>query len=233
VLTAVVALITVGVVASGCGIVRPVRGRRGAAEHAGFLGDYSQLAKREGYAAQDVYVKDDAAWSKYDAIYIESVSIWITDESKQPKPEDQKRITDMLYKAMHDKLGEKFKLADRPGSGVIKLRLAFTQAKGAIVPLNVITTVVPQARAVSTVLGLASDTAALVGSASGEGEATDSVTNERLAAWVDARAGTKGITRVFSKWADVEAICNYWAERARDFFVKQGVRQKTGGASNQ
>jgi hypothetical protein len=222
----VVALTLAAVVLSstGCGIIRPVRGRRGETVHAGFLGDYSQLQKQEGYAAQEIYINPRAACWKYDAFHIESVTMWIGEGGKAPKPEDQQKITDMLYKAMHERLGEQFKLANRPGPGVIKLRLAFTQAKAAIVPLNVVTTVVPQARAVSTVVGLASDTAALVGSASAEGEATDSITNERLAAFVDARAGTKGITRAFTKWGDVEAICNYWAERARDFFVKQGVR---------
>ena len=210
---------------AGCGILRPVRGRRGEATHAGFLGDYSRLKPQEGYAAQEVYLNPRAAWSSYNAIYIESVTIWMADPSKKPSEEDQQRITDMLYEAMNEKLGEKFRLADHPGRGVIKLRLAFTQVKGAIVPLNVVTTVVPQARSVGTLLGLATDTAALVGSASAEGEVRDSVTNERLAAFVDARAGTKGITRMFGKWADVEAVCNYWAERARDFFVKQGVLQ--------
>ncbi len=48
----------------------------------------------------------------------------------------------------------------------------------------------------------------------------------RLAAAVDSRAGTKGVTRMLFKWADVEAICNHWGERARDFLGKQGVEQK-------
>jgi hypothetical protein len=133
----VVALLTLAAVvlsSTGCGIVRPVRGRRGEAVHAGFLGDYSQLEKKEGYAAQEVYINPKAAWSKYDAIYIDSVSMWITGEAKKPSPDDQQKITDMLYKALHEKLGEKFKVAQRPGVGVIKLRAAFTEAKGAIVP---------------------------------------------------------------------------------------------------
>jgi hypothetical protein len=135
-------------------------------------------------------------------------------------------LTDMLYKSMHDKLGEKFKLATEPGPGVIQIRMALTEAKGARVALNTVTTVVPQLRAVSTIAGLGTDTAALVGAASMEAEAKDAITNERLAAVVDSRAGTKGITRMLSKWADVQAICDHWGERARDFFLAQGVQQK-------
>jgi len=227
---AVVAIITLAAVAlasTGCGILRPTRGRHFEdAEHSGFLGDYSQLAPREGYQAQEVYVNPNAAWPRYNAIYIESVSMWISDESKKHDPKDQQLLTDTLYKAMHDKLGEKFKLVDRPGAGVIKLRLALTEAKGARVVLNTLTTAIPQTRAAATVLGLGTDTAALVGTASMEAEATDGITNDRLAAVVDSRAGTKGVTRMLFKWADVEAICNHWGERSTDFFVKQGVQQK-------
>ena len=212
---------------TGCGILWPTRARRGEAAHAGFLKDYSRLQAQEGYEAQEGYVNPSASWPKYNAIYIESVSMWVNPgEASKLSPDDQQRITDILYKAMHDKLGEKFRLVDRPGPGVIKLRMAFTQAKGANVPLNALTTVVPQLRAVSTIVALPADTALLVGSASVEGEAMDSITNDRLAAVVDSRAGTKGLLRAFSKWADVEAICNLWAERTRDFFARQGVRQK-------
>ena len=80
----------------------------------------------------------------------------------------------------------------------------------------------------STVAGLGTDTAALVGAASAEAELTDAITNERLAAAVDSRAGTKGIMRMLSKWADVEAIGDHWAENVRDFLVQQGVQQKPG-----
>lgn len=221
-------LAAVALSSTGCGILWPTRARRGEPVHAGFLKDYSQLKAQEGYEAQEVYVNPSASWPKYGAIYIESVSMWVNPgEASKLSPDDQQRITDLLFKAMHDKLGEKFQLAERPGPGVVKLRMAFTQAKGANVPLNAVTTVVPQIRVVATAVGLSADTATIVGSASVEGEATDSITNDRLAAVVDSRAGTKGVLRAFSKWADVEAICNRWAERTRDFFVRQGVRQKT------
>jgi hypothetical protein len=224
---ALLTLLAVALASASCGILRPTRGRHlDEAQHSGFLRDYSQLGPREGFPAQEVYVDPSAVWGRYNAIYIESVTLWVSDESKRPDPKDQQMLTDMLYKALHAKLGEKFRLVDRPGPNVIQLRAALTDAKGARVALNTVTTVVPQLRAASTLAGLGTDTAALVGAASVEAEFTDAITNQRLAAVVDSRAGTKGVTRMLSKWADVEAICNYWAERARDFFVEQGVQQK-------
>jgi hypothetical protein len=223
-----IALVACAVVASGCGILRPTRGRHfEEAPHSGFLRDYSQLAPHEGFPAQEIYLNPDAQWSQFNAVHIESVSLWITDESKAPSPEDQKRLTDALFKSLHDRIGEKFTIADRPGPGVLTFRGAITEARGAKVALNTVTTVIPQARLASSVLGLATDTAAFVGAASAEAEITDSITRERMAAVVDTRAGTKGITRMLSKWADAEAIFDYWAERSRDFLVKQGVQQKS------
>lgn len=216
---------------SACGIIRPTRQRRGDAERSGFLGDYSRLKERDGYEAQEVYVNPSAQWSTYKAIYIESATLWTASEAAQKlSKEDQKMLTDMLYQSVYNKLGEKFKMADRPGPNVLKLRIAFTEAEGANIALNVVTTVIPQIRIVSTVVGLSADTAVIVGSARGEVEMNDSITNERLAAAVDSRAGTKGILRAFSKWADVQAITDYWAERMQEFLVAQGVPTKPGAA---
>jgi hypothetical protein len=226
VLIATLTLVGVALSSIGCGVANPTRQRRGEAVHSGFLGDYSQIKPQEGYAAQEIFINSETNWSRYEAIYIESVSLWVNEETRELPAEDQQRITDTLYQAMHEKLSEKFRVVDRPGPNVIKARMALTQAQGAKVALNVVSTVVPQVRTASTVLGLAGDTAAIVGSASVEMEARDSITNERLAAAIDARAGTKGINRAFSKWSDVEAICDFWAEHAREFFVKRGVRQK-------
>src|SRR5688572_23224031 len=95
----IIALVSLALAAAGCGILRPTRGRHfEEAQHSGFLGDYSQLAEREGYDAQEVYVNPNAAWSRYNAIYIESATLWVTDDSKKIDPKDQKMLTDMLYK---------------------------------------------------------------------------------------------------------------------------------------
>ena len=229
----VLLVIASALASSGCGILRPTRGRwMEDAAHSGFLRDYSQLKPHDDFPAQEIYINPNAAWNQFDAVHIESVSLWASDASKAPSAEDQKRLTDGLFKALHEKIGENFKIADRPGPGVLTLRAAITEARGAKVVLNTVTTVIPQARLASTVLGVGTDTAAFVGAASAEAEITDSVTKDRLAAVVDSRAGTKGITRMLSKWADVEAIFNYWGERSRDFLVKQGVQQKPGAKAS-
>jgi hypothetical protein len=210
---------------TGCAATRA---RRSTAPPSGFLGDYSELGKVEGYDAQKVYIAPDARWSSYNAIHLDSVTIWATGKSERKLSDaDRQLLTDIVYKALHEKLGERFLMADRSGPQTIEVRAALTEARGANVPLNVVTTVVPQLRALTTIGGLATDTAELVGSASVEIEARDSLTKRRLGAAMDSRAGNKSLMRAFSKWADVKAVADLWAKRVSAFFVREGVRQRS------
>jgi len=220
---AVVVLLLAGVV--GCAATRS---RRGTAPRSGFLGDYSMLGTVEGYEAREIFVADDVDWSRYRAIHIDSVTLWATGKSAgKLRYEEQQMLTDLVYAALYEKLSERFLMADQSGPQTIELRAALTEARGANVPLNVATTIVPQLRAVTTIGGFALDTAQIVGSATVEIEARDSISYQRLAAAVDSRAGNKSIQRAFSKWADVKAAADFWAERVRDFFVRQGVTQRS------
>ena len=222
-----VLLLACALPALGCGAVR---GRRGAPEETGFLRDYRQLGPREGYDARLVYVSPRADWSRYSAVEIDSVTLWASHENVKLSKQDQQMLTDLVYKAMHEQLGREFRLVDRAGPDVLRLRAALTQAKGANVPLRTMSTILPQALLLGAAVGLSADTAATVGTATLEAELLDSITGERLAAAVDQRAGTKSLltTRTFTTWGDVEAAANFWAERTAQFLVKQGVRRKPG-----
>ena len=63
-----------------------------------------------------------------------------------------------------------------------------------------------------------------------EMDVLDAVTNERLAAAVDQRAGTKALfaKRAFTTWGDVEAACDFWSSRAAWQLARQGVQRKAG-----
>jgi hypothetical protein len=226
-LRVLVALALISFTVLGCAAVR---GRRGEPERMGFLGNYDQLEPREGYEAGLIYINPNADWTRYKAVQLDSVTLWADKETVNISQKDQQMLTDVAYKALHDKLGEQFKLVDKPGPDVLRVRAALTQAKGARIAMRTISTFVPQAFVVSTVTGLAADVAATVGTATIEMEAVDSVTNERLAAAVDERAGTKTpfTTRTFQKWGDVKAACEWWAERSAKFLVERGVQRKAG-----
>ena len=207
---------------------RGVRARRYDPKPTGFLRDYSKLQAREGYEARLIYINASAVWPKYDAIMIDSVTLWVNEGDKgRLTEEEQQRLTDYLYAALHDQLSKHFVITDRPGPGVIRIRAALTEATGANVPLRIVTTAVPQLNVATTVVGMSADTAYVVGAATVEAEAVGSISGERLAAVVDNRAGTKSIGgQTFEKLGDVQAAANFWAERTAATFVRLGVRQK-------
>ncbi|HEY2388871.1 MAG TPA: DUF3313 domain-containing protein [Candidatus Binatia bacterium] len=215
---------TVLVGSSGCS---GVRARRQPPAPSGFLGDYSRLEKSPANDFLQVYITPGVNWSDYHAIHLDSVTLWASSPSQAKLSDaDQQLLTDILYKALYDALSERFLMAEEPGPQTIQVRAALTQAKGANVPLNTITTVVPQLRILTTLGGLAADTAVLVGSASIEIEGRDEISDRLLMAAVDARAGQKSLTTMMSKWADVEAAANLWGKRVAEFFARQGVQRK-------
>jgi len=219
---ALIATVAVG----GC---TATRGRRSAPE-SGFLGDYSHLEKNPDYPATLVYVKPNVNWGSYSAIQFESAGLYVTEGTSKVSPEDQERLAGMLYTTLSSELDKYFRRASGPGTNTLRLRVALTQAQGAKVALRTVTTVIPQLRLTSTIGGLATDTAATVGSATVEMEAQDSVSGERLAAAVDARAGTKALfaKRAYQEWGDVQAAMDYWSKRVAWRLAKAGVQLKPG-----
>jgi len=182
-------------------------------EPSGFLGDYSQLVKGEKDQAQLVYLNPDARFSKYKAIMIDSVTLWESSANSKLSPEDQRMVTGFFFRALHEALGKDWEIVDRPGPGVMRLRAALTEAKGARVAMNTVTSILPQLRLPSTLLGTLTDTAPWVGRATAEAEITDSITDVRLLAGVDQRTGTKAVRSGLRTWSDVKRICEEWAAR--------------------
>jgi len=215
------------VVAIGCTATREMRREP---TMSGFLGDYSQLAKNPDYAAKLVYIRPGVQWSRYKAIQLASAGLYLNPETTGMSEEDKDRLAGMLYTTMSDDLDKYFTQVKTPGPGTIRLRVALTQAQGAMVVARTVTTVIPQLRLVSTIVGLSADVAKTVGTATVEMEAVDSVTNERLAAAVDERAGTKALfaKRSYQEWGDVQAAINYWSGRVTWQAARLGVQLRPG-----
>jgi hypothetical protein len=221
------ALVSLALVVALAGCAQ-VRARRGEPEHAGFLGDYSGLEPREGFEAAEVYLNPNANWVKYNAIQLDSVTLWVKDDRGSYTDEERQMLTDLAFKGLYDALSAQFEMVERPGPRALRMRAALTQARGANVPLRTVTTVIPQLRLLGAGVNLAADTAVTVGSATIEAEVLDAITNERLAAVVDERAGNKALisSRTFRTWGDVEAACEFWGRRTAARLVQLGVRRR-------
>lgn len=207
------ALLTVGIALVACATTRKAAD---APERSGFLGNYDDLQEGKGDQAQLVYINPQTAWSSYDAIHIDSVTLWRDSRTDDVPAEEAQQLTDSLYAKLHEQLGRDYRIADQPGPGVMRLRVAITEAKGSKVVADTVTSVVPQLRLLTTLGGMAAGTAVLVGKAGVEAELTDSLSGERLMAAVDERWGTKAVRGGIGKWSDAEQAFDYWSERLRE-----------------
>ncbi len=204
-----VSVLVLVILIAGCAQTRQSR----AVEQSGFLGDYSQLRKGGKNEALYLHIDESADFASYDKIQIVSVEMRGTEDLAKVSMEERKALCGYLYAALKRELGKEMRVVEKPGPGVLQLRAAITEADGARVGLNTVTTIVPQARMLSTLSGMVADTAVLVGQASLEVEIKDSATQKRVAAGLDRRVGAKSLRNAFSKWADVESAYDHWAER--------------------
>jgi hypothetical protein len=187
----------------------------------GFLGDYSQLRPGREDEALLVYVNTRVDLSKYNAVLLDPVTIWfVPGGDPDPAPgEEMQSLANYLDSAMRGALRRDFRLVDRPGPGVMRIRVALTEAEGAPVVANVVSSV-PPFRLVSSTTKLTTGASAFVGRASIEGEVTDSLTGARLLAAVDRRSGEKSLATA-GKWDDVKAAMDYWAVRLDQRLVQE------------
>ena len=188
-----------------------------SAKHSGFLWDYSELRKGKKGEALLIYINEEADWASYDKILIDSVTIWVNDKTaiKNVPEEERQAIADYLYGALYSQLRKDYEIVDEPGPHVLRLRVGLTEAKGSRVVLDTVTTVLPMGFVLSHGKKLATGTHSFVGKAGVEAEIEDSITDVQLAAVVDERAGGKTLEGVGTKWSDVEAAFEHWAERLR------------------
>jgi hypothetical protein len=207
-----VGLVALLIGAGACATTHQTR----STETRGFLGDYSQLGEDESDRVALVYVNPDADWSKYKAVMIDSVTVWHDTEDSKISEETAQMLTDHFYAALHDELAKDYRMVDQPGPGVMRVRAAVTETKGAKVIGNAVTSIHLGAKVASTAIGNAADVQVWVGSATFEGEVRDSMTDLRLIAAVDQRSGTKNPFVGLKKWSQVRRVMDVWSENLRE-----------------
>lgn len=206
-------LVVLSAMLGGCTTTMQTR----SVEPSGFLDDYAQLREGKGKEAQLVYVNEGADFSNYTKILMDPIELHAVPDSKLAKldQEDQEALLNYFHASVHDHLQGDYVFVEEPGPGVMRLRLAVTEAHGSKPVANTISTLIPIGLAVSTVKAAATGVHLAVAETQAEMELTDSQSGERLAAAVDARAGRKFTFRFdkWSKYAQVRDAFDYWAER--------------------
>jgi len=180
----------------------------------GFLGpDASKLAPGPEGGAALVWINPNAQWSSYTKIQLMPVEFWAAADSKVSAA-DQAVLTEYFYNQLQTNLSKSFMLVNRPGPGVMTLKVALMDATTAVPGLRTISVIVPQARVLNLAQSMATDSYAFVGSAEAEMKLNDSVTGTLLVEAVDQRAGGMGIKSAASfEWGDAQNAMDYWAQK--------------------
>lgn len=220
----VVAAVIGALFASGCASTYQKRSVTGS----GFLSDYTQLKDRGGDTAMLSYKDAQTDFRLYTKILLEPVRTYVpSKDSKMAKlsKENQQKLVNYFDASLREELKRDFTLVNEPGPGVLRVRVAITEASGSAVVLDTISSIVPIGIALSAVKAIATGKHLSVGDIGAECEGLDSVTGKRLFAAVDARVGRKYTLKFdkFSKWHTAEDAFDFWAKRLHQGLVAAKV----------
>jgi hypothetical protein len=203
--------------AFGCGRTHQAR----SVSTSGFLDDYSQLQEGKRKEALLTYTDPSVDFGKYHSIILEPIKAYPKEGDEnfaEMPPEKVKVLLDYFEATVREQLSPNYNFVTEPGAGVMRFRIALTDADAGRVAMDVTSSIVPFGIAANILHTAAVGGGMGVGDASAEFEALDSVTGARLSAAVDKRIANKYTGRFdkFDKWRATKAACDAWAERLAD-----------------
>ena len=185
----------------------------------GFLGNYSKLRPAPDGSGAWNYRKPNVDFKPYTQIMLDPLVIWPSTQSTYGGLDASTawRLARAFEDQMRQALAGGCKIVDRPGPGVLRLRAALTdivlerpgvESPGPLIPManNILI------RASEKVSGLN----ALEGQAAIEAELLDAQSHERLAAYVEKRAGSHVLlTKDKNSLGPILDLFSYWSKRLR------------------
>jgi hypothetical protein len=206
----------------GCASTYQKRSVKGS----GFLKDYSQLKDHGGDTAMLSYINPNAKFSTYTKIMLDPVRAYASSKdssmAKMDK-EKQQMLLNYFDAALRENLKKSYTLVSQPGPDVLRVRVALTEARGSMVLLDTVSSVLPPGIALSAVKTIITGKHLAVGEVGAECEGLDSMTGTQLFAAVDARVGRKYTLKFdkFSKWHTAKDACDFWAEQLHERLLEK------------
>ena len=182
----------------------------------GFLGSYADLSKVPGGLDTWQWVRPGVDWKPYDKILVQPIEVWINTEAAYPgiEPGLYKQLTDHFRQTLIDTFrAGGYQIVDKAGPGVLRLHLALTGVtpeRPALMPLDIL-----PIKLAFNVVRSATGTDKTVIAVSGEVEALDAVSGQRLYAQVTTRKDAHLFVAKNLTWEDVREAATEWAEQAR------------------
>ncbi|MEI7900489.1 MAG: DUF3313 domain-containing protein [bacterium] len=205
--------------------------QKSSVKGSGFLGDYSQLKDYGGDTAMLSYIDPKANFRAYTKIMLDPVRAYASSkDSSMAKLSKEKQQTLLNYfdAALRESLKKDYALVSQPGPDVMRVRVAITEAKGSMVVLDTLSSVLPPGIALNAIKAGLTGKSLAVGEIGAEAEGLDSVSGTRLFAAVDARVGRKYTFKFdkFSRWHTAEDACDFWAKQLHERLLEKSGRSK-------
>jgi hypothetical protein len=203
-------LALLGCVAIGCASDAGPR-QAGKVVKTSFLKNYDELQPGGEGEALMRYVDPEADFSRYDKIKLDPVMVWTRSKSglSALPAEEVQSLVDHLDASLRESLARDYSLVERPGPGVMRLRVAITEADGAPAVMGTVSGAGPGAHLIQGARKLATGTSTFVDRAGVEAELLDSQTDERLAAAIDRRV----VQTSAESWDDINQMFDFWADK--------------------
>ena len=186
-------------------------------EHTGFLRAPELLKPGKPGQAQQLYVKPDVDWASYDKVMLDPVTIWRGKESQMQgiSRADEQRMANYFYQLIHTALAKDYQIVTSPEANTLRISVAIIKLKEANVALETVSTVLPQARLISSIASASTGKApSFVGQASVQVNVINAESGVLLLEGADARIGGQSLSSVsMNSWTDVENIMKFWVAR--------------------
>jgi len=187
----------------------------------GFLGDYSGLYPDPKNGDLLIYQKSKDTLKNYRKFIIDPVTVYLLPEAQDRgiDPDDLDRLARYFTDAITDQLVEAdYEVVTDPGPGVAELQIAITNVEPTGGKKNAALKAGATAASVAVAPGASLLVPRLsVGKVGIEGEIIDSVSGERVVAFVTGKGGRRWFSglKAYKKWGDIEAAFRSWAKEFR------------------
>ena len=191
------------------------------AKPSGFLSDYSKLKPSKLHDDNLYYQNPKTDFSKYKFLYLNPIKIHFAPNKKGTtvSPNDLKTLTDYFAQQITKPLDEnsKFKFIKEINDHNISQTIILDVAITGLEPSNPLLNIHPATKI----------TAAGVGGASFEAQASDAKSNQTLVSLVETRTGYRmSFGTGLSTWGHTKAVMEYWGKRFRNRLLEAKTKNK-------